>query len=74
MTIDELKADALRLNPEQRAELASELLVSLDNLGDAQAETLRLDEALRRDAELDGGKISSIPAADVFAGARARLR
>ena len=29
MTIDELKAEALRLNPEERAELAAELLVSL---------------------------------------------
>jgi hypothetical protein len=74
MTINELKAQALLLSPEERAELASELLVSLDNLTDAEAEKLWLDEAMRRDVELDGGTARSIPAAEVFAYARARLR
>jgi hypothetical protein len=74
MTIDELKAEALRLNPEDRAELASELLVSLDALSESEIEKLWLEEAVRRDAELDSGAARSIPADVVFAAARARLR
>ena len=55
MTIDELKAEALRLNPEERAELASELLVSLDELSEPEVERMWLEEAMRRDAALDSG-------------------
>ena len=74
MTIDELKAEALRLNPEDRAELASELLVSLDALIESEIEKLWLEEAVRRDAEIYSGAARSIPADEVFAAARARLR
>ncbi len=74
MTIDELKAEALRLKPEERAELASELLVSLDNLSESEIERLWLEEAVRRDAELDSGAAQAVPADEVFAAARARLR
>ncbi len=72
MTIEELKAEALRLTPEERAALASELLESLDNLSDAEVEKLWVEEAIRRDAELDSGSAQVIPAPEVFASARAR--
>jgi len=62
MTIDELKAEALRLSPDERAELASELLVSLDNLSETEIERLWLEEAIRRDAELDSGAAQAVPA------------
>ena len=74
MTIDELKAEALRLKPEERAQLASELLVSLEDLSEAEIERLWIEEAMRRDAELDAGTARSIPADEVIAAARARLR
>ncbi|MCZ7663800.1 MAG: addiction module protein [Thermoleophilia bacterium] len=74
MTIDELKAEALRLKPEERAELASELLFSLDNLSESEIEKLWLEEAVRREAELDSGTARAVPADEVFAAARARLR
>jgi hypothetical protein len=74
MTIDELRTEVLRLNPEQRAELASELLVSLEDLSESDVERLWVDEALRRDAELDTGSARAIPADEVFSAARARLR
>ncbi len=74
MTIDELKAEALRLNPEERAELASDLLVSLEDLSESEIEKLWIEEAVRRDAELDSGAARAIPADEVFAAARARLR
>lgn len=73
MTVDELKAAALRLNPETRAELARELLASLDDLSEAEIEQLWLEEAARRDRELDEGTVEAIPADEVFARARARL-
>ncbi len=73
MTIDELKAEALRLTPEERAELASELLVSLDDLSASEIERLWLEEAERRDAALDNGSAKAIPADEVFSSARARL-
>jgi len=74
MTIDELKAEALRLNPQERAELASELLASLDELSEPEVERMWLEEAMRRDAALDSGAARAVPADEVFAAARARLR
>lgn len=74
MTIDELKAELSRLNPEQRAEIASELIVSLDNLSESEVEHLWLEEAMRRDAALDNGTARTIPADEVFSAARARLQ
>jgi hypothetical protein len=74
MTIDELKAEMLRLKPEERAELAAELLVSLDDLSESEVERMWLEEALRRDEALDNGTARAIPANEVFSSARARLR
>jgi hypothetical protein len=74
MTIDELKAEVLRLNPDERAQLASELIVSLDELSESEIERLWVEEAMRRDMELDNGTARSIPADEVFAAARASLR
>ena len=74
MTIDELKREALRLDPSGRADLARELLQSLDDLSENEVERLWVDEALRRDAELDAGLARTIPADEVFTAARARLR
>jgi hypothetical protein len=74
MTIDELKREALQLDPETRADLAHVLLNSLDTLSDAQVERLWLEEAARRDAELDAGTATARPADEVLAQARARRR
>jgi Putative addiction module component. len=71
MTIDELKREALQLDPSTRAHLAHELLNSLDALSEAEIEQLWLEEAARRDAALDAGAPSSV-GADVLARARAR--
>jgi hypothetical protein len=38
MTIDELKREALQLDPSTRAGLARDLLVSLDDLSEAEVE------------------------------------
>ena len=72
MTIDELKAEVLRLAPEGRADLARELLVSLDALSEKEIEGLWLDEADRRLAELDSGDARADPSDMVLARVRAR--
>jgi len=70
MTIDELKREALQLDPSTRAELARDLLVSLDDLSEAEAERLWLEEAVRRDEEMASGKVQPIPMDEVFAELR----
>jgi hypothetical protein len=72
MTVDELRAEALRLGPHARADLARDLLSSLDQLSEAEIEDLWLDEAVRRDRELDTGTVEAIPAEEVLARAKAR--
>jgi hypothetical protein len=74
VTIDELRAVALQLSPEERAELASELLLSLDDLNEAEAERLWIEEAERRDAQIDAGTAKLIPGDEVIAEARSRLK
>jgi putative addiction module component (TIGR02574 family) len=71
MTIDELKREALQLDPSTRASLAHDILVSLDDLSEADVEQLWLEEADRRDAELASGAVTAIPMDEVFAEARA---
>jgi hypothetical protein len=74
MSVDELKAEILRLSPEARADLARELLASLDGLSEAEVERLWLDEAIRRDEELDRGTAHAYPANEVLDRARARRK
>jgi putative addiction module component (TIGR02574 family) len=70
MTIDELKREALQLDPPTRAGLARDLLVSLDDLSEAEVERLWLEEAVRRDEEMASGKVQPIPMDEVFAELR----
>ncbi len=72
MTADELKEEALRLAPQARADLARELLTSLDELSEAEIEQLWLEEAARRDRDLDAGTVHALPADEVIARAKAR--
>jgi len=72
MTVDELKSEALRLAPQARAELARELLHSLDDLSEAEVNELWLEEAARRARELDSGAVQAVPADEVLARLKAR--
>ena len=74
MGVDELKEEALRLSPEARAYLARELLASLDELDEVEIEKLWVNEAIRRDDELDIGTACAYPADEVFARVRARRK
>jgi putative addiction module component (TIGR02574 family) len=72
MTIDELKREAMRLDATERANLARELLVSLDDLSEPEIERLWLEEAERRRRDYEAGKTTLIPADEVFAQLRAK--
>jgi hypothetical protein len=72
MSIEELKAEALRLDPAARADLARLLLASLDAMSEAEIDRLWIDEAIARDDELDRGAARAYPADEVLARARAR--
>ena len=73
MTLADLETEALKLNPGSRAKLATTLLHSLEELSESEIESLWLEEAERRDRELDEGTLSAIPAEEVLREARARL-
>ena len=73
MKSDELESAALKLDPQARARLAAKLLRSLDALSVAESQARWLEEAERRDAELDAGAAEDRPAFDVLWDARANL-
>ena len=54
---EEVLADALKLDPDSRAQLASELLASLDGPTDPDAEQAWQAEIARRVADLEAGKL-----------------
>lgn len=73
MTTEQVENEALKLKPEARAELAEKLLRSLEDLSDEDIERLWVEEAVRRNAEIDAGTASLRDAEDVFRDARARI-
>ncbi len=72
MTRPELEAEVLGLGPRDKARLTHLLVVSLDGLTPEQAAELWLEEAERRDSELESGAVRGIPGSEVFARIRAR--
>ena len=74
MSIDDIEAEALKLDSPARARLAKKLLESLEMLSDEENERLWAEEADRRDAAWDSTPGSSRPAGDVLRDARAKLK
>jgi putative addiction module component (TIGR02574 family) len=72
VTLDDLRTEALKLTPEARAALAHSLVLSLDDLSPEEIERLWLDEAERRDREMDEGGVAGISGDEVFARIRTR--
>ena len=62
---DEILAGALKLNVDDRAALAEELLASLDELDEGEAERLWAQEAQRRLHEYHAGRGRVVAAEDV---------
>lgn len=70
--LKDIAAAALELPLTARAELASQLLDSLDDLSEEENDQLWAQEGERRYAEYKAGKIKAVPADEVFARLRAR--
>lgn len=68
----DIAAEALELPLTARAELASQLLDSLDDLSEEENDQLWAQEGERRYAEYKAGNIEAVPAEEVFARLRAR--
>jgi hypothetical protein len=74
MSIEEIEAEALKLDPKARARLAEKLLESLEQLSEEENDRLWAEEASRRDADLDAQENRGKPAADALREARAKLK
>jgi putative addiction module component (TIGR02574 family) len=66
-SVEELVKRARALSPQDRARLAEELLASLDEESDSDAEAAWEQEIARRVEEIKTGRAKLIPAAEVFA-------
>ena len=64
--VEDLVAEALQLPTIARAELAKELLASLDNISEEENEQLWIEEAERRYSDYKAGRATAIPAEEVF--------
>ena len=74
MSITELEAEALKLDPKSRARLAGKLLAGLEDLSEEENARLWAEEAQRRSAEMDVQPESAVSAKDMFREARAKLK
>ena len=72
--ITEIEAEIRSLSPQAQERLLHVLLEELDGPPDANAEAAWLEEVQRRSRELDGGLVETIPAQEVFAKLRKRLK
>lgn len=63
--LEELLRDALNLEIQDRAALAEKLLVSLDELSEAEADRLWAEEAQRRLEQFRAGRAQSVRSAEV---------
>lgn len=69
-----ITTQALALPVQQRAELAAQLLSSLDALSESEIEPLWFQEAAHRATEMDQGLSKRIPADEVRRQANALLK
>ena len=74
MNTESIAIEALSLPVRQRAELAAQLLSSLDALSESEIEPLWFQVAAHRAAEMDQGLSKRIPAKEVRQQANALLK
>ena len=74
MKIETICREALSLSVQDRAELAEQLLSSLDALSETEMEQLWFKEAARRAVEMGQGLTKRIPADQVRREAQALLK
>jgi hypothetical protein len=71
--VEQLAEAAMKLDPRARAQLVERLLESLETLSEEENKALWIEEAKRRDKEMDAEGGKARPADDVFREARSRL-
>jgi hypothetical protein len=71
MNRDEVRAAALKLDMKERASLARELLLSLENPSEEESERLWAEVADNRLREMREGRVSGLPGDEVLRRARA---
>jgi putative addiction module component (TIGR02574 family) len=74
MKIAEIEKEVLHLPASERARIAQKLLISLENLSQPELDQLWLDEAERRAADIDQGKVQLVSADEVSRKARTLLK
>jgi len=72
--LKDIAAEALDLPISSRAELAGQLLDSLDDISEEESDALWAEEGERRFSEYQAGLVASAPADEVFARLRSRNR
>jgi putative addiction module component (TIGR02574 family) len=74
MNAADLEREVLGMPAVERARLIQKVLLSLEDLSQDELDALCLDEAERRAADIDSGKVELIPADEVARKARALLK
>lgn len=74
MNTETIEDTALHLPPQQRAELAHKLLLSLEEQSEDEIAEAWRAEALRRSAEIDSGLVDTVSSEEVSTAARALLK
>jgi len=74
MKAETIRLEALSLSVQERAELAAQLLSSLDALSEVEIEQLWFQEAARRATEMDQGLTKRVSAEEVRHQAQALLK
>ena len=70
--LETLEAEVLKLSTGTRSHLLNRLIASLET--DAETEEAWALEAERRDTDVDGGKVRTVPGAELLDRLRADLR
>jgi putative addiction module component (TIGR02574 family) len=73
-TIEQVRKEAMALSASERASLAHDLLISLDDPAAYELSPEQEAEIHRRVRMVKGGKAAARPAAEVFADVEARLK
>ena len=73
-TYEEIETAALALPPDARAMLAEHLLESLSAEEQRRIDRLWIEEAERRDKEIDDGIVAAIPGEEVMNRLRSRYK
>jgi len=74
--LKDLAAQAMQLTPEERSELAHQLILSLHEVSDDSPEAIARaweEEIARRIADMDAGVTQWIPGEEVIANMRAKI-